>query len=211
MASESQQRRYGGKTVEERRAQRRRALIDAAKELWRDRGLAAVTVRGVTSHAKLTDRYFYEQFADQGQLLTAVIDDSVEAPIAAMLTAGAAEPEGAPPAVRLSAGLAAFIDHAEQDPLLARIFFSDSRYLPEVSDRTRVIEHRVAAAILYALNPKGEATEEQFDAALFCVGGVYTLMHERLINPDGKTSRQFAEQAVDWCLKIIGSVAPQGD
>ncbi|WP_278258124.1 TetR family transcriptional regulator [Nocardioides convexus] len=53
-------RRYGGKTAEQRRAERREALLAAAVDIWQESGWAAVTMRGVCARAGLTDRYFYE-------------------------------------------------------------------------------------------------------------------------------------------------------
>jgi AcrR family transcriptional regulator len=198
-------RRYGGKTAGERRAERRRALVEAGKTLWRDGGLAAVTIRGVTAQARVTDRYFYEQFTDLSQLLGAVIDDTVEGPVEAMLRAGATPPD-ADPATRLEAGLAAFIEHSAGDPVVARIFSSDASHLPAVAERTRVLEHRIAAAILYALDPEADPTSDDFDAALFCVGGVSTLIRQWLLNPERTSARVFAGQAVTWCLKVLDPI-----
>ncbi|NNH70325.1 TetR/AcrR family transcriptional regulator [Nocardia uniformis] len=68
-------RTWGGRTPEQRRAERRRRLIDAALEIWLDSGWAAVTMRGVCTRATLNDRYFYEHFADRDELLGAVWDE----------------------------------------------------------------------------------------------------------------------------------------
>lgn len=68
-------RTWGGRTPEERRAERRRRLLDAALEIWLENGWAAVTMRGVCTRAALNDRYFYEHFADRDELLGAVWDE----------------------------------------------------------------------------------------------------------------------------------------
>ncbi|HET6290833.1 MAG TPA: TetR family transcriptional regulator, partial [Amycolatopsis sp.] len=62
-------RRYSGKTADERRAERRLALLGAALDIWQEQGWAAVTMRGVCARANLTDRYFYESFANRDVLL----------------------------------------------------------------------------------------------------------------------------------------------
>lgn len=90
-------RTWGGRTTEERRAERRARLIDAALDIWIEHGWAAVTMRGVCQRTALNDRYFYEHFADRDELLGTAWD--------AVCT-------------EVFADLAAiFTDHAEQAPL----------------------------------------------------------------------------------------------
>jgi AcrR family transcriptional regulator len=204
------QRKYSGRSAEQRRAERRRLLLDAAEELWRDGGLSSLSVRAVAARAKLTDRYFYEQFAGLGALIGAVIDDVLEGPFAAMLAGGSA-PESASVQTRLTLGLAGFIEHAESDPLAVRIFLTDARHLESVAEHIRVAQHRVAAAILALLLADQDADPDSFDAALFCVGGVATLINERLLDPAKTVAAQdFAAQAVAWCARVL-SVAEDPD
>ncbi|WP_024802463.1 TetR/AcrR family transcriptional regulator [Nocardia sp. BMG51109] len=68
-------RTWGGRTPEQRRAERRERLIEAALRIWLDSGWAAVTMRGVCGRAGLNDRYFYEHFADRDALLAAGWDE----------------------------------------------------------------------------------------------------------------------------------------
>lgn len=65
-------RRYGGQSADERRRQRRQRLITTGLELLKEEGLAKVTVTGVCAKAGLTDRYFYESFANRDALLDAL-------------------------------------------------------------------------------------------------------------------------------------------
>lgn len=67
---------WGGRTTEERRAERRKRLIDAATEIWGESGWAAVTMRGVCSRTSLNDRYFYEDFKDRDALLVAAWENA---------------------------------------------------------------------------------------------------------------------------------------
>ncbi|QLY32105.1 TetR/AcrR family transcriptional regulator [Nocardia huaxiensis] len=66
---------WGGRTQEQRRAERRTRLIEAALTIWLENGWAAVTMRGVCTRAGLNDRYFYEHFADRDELLAVVWDE----------------------------------------------------------------------------------------------------------------------------------------
>ncbi len=197
------QRKYSGRSAEQRRAERRRLLLDAAEALWREGGMSALSVRAIAARAKLTDRYFYEQFAGLGALIGAVIDDVLEGPFAAMLAGGSA-PESADVQTRLTLGLAGFIEHAENDPLAVRIFLTDARHIESVAEHIRIAQHRVAAAILALLQPDHDADPESFDAALFCVGGVATLINERLLDETKTvTAQDFAAQAVSWCARVL--------
>ena len=54
---------WAGTTLADRRADRRRRLLDVGLDLLGSRGSAAVSVRSVCRTAQLTDRYFYESFA----------------------------------------------------------------------------------------------------------------------------------------------------
>ncbi len=205
-------RRYAGVPAEQRRQLRRKALLEAAKDLWRDGGVSAISVRAVSARAKLTDRYFYEQFASVGALVEAVIEDVLEEPFAAMMQASSA-PEEATVETRLTLGLAAFVAHAESDPLAVRIYLTDARHIAAAAEHIRVAQHRVAAAILSVLHPDRDAGPEDFDAALFCVGGVTTLLNELLMDTsEAVSAHDFAAQAVTWCSQILrpgaGMVAP---
>lgn len=66
---------YRGESPEQRRAQRRAALLDAALDVLTTGGWERVTVRSVCARAKLNDRYFHESFRDRDELLLAVLDD----------------------------------------------------------------------------------------------------------------------------------------
>ncbi|MCE7001534.1 TetR/AcrR family transcriptional regulator [Kibdelosporangium philippinense] len=61
---------YGGVSAEQRRSERRTALLEAAMDVLPD----GLTVRGVCGHAKLNDRYFYEHFRDCAELLKALAE-----------------------------------------------------------------------------------------------------------------------------------------
>lgn len=70
-------RRYRGSTGEERRVERREALIDAAIQVYGDIGYANASVRRVVQAAGLTERYFYESFKNSDDLLDAAFQHIV--------------------------------------------------------------------------------------------------------------------------------------
>lgn len=81
-------RTYGGRTAQQRREERRRTLLDVGRELWCEQGWAAVTMRGVCARAELSDRYFYESFADREALLVAIAEDVRDETVGLLLGTG---------------------------------------------------------------------------------------------------------------------------
>jgi AcrR family transcriptional regulator len=113
------ERRYGGKTATERRAERREQLLDAGLELFGTQGFAAVTIEALCAQAGLNPRYFYEQFTSREEVLGAVYERHVVAVLETVQAAIASSP--ADPAQRLTAGLTAFVTATLADERAARI------------------------------------------------------------------------------------------
>src|SRR5690242_12208968 len=67
--------RWTGVPLESRLALRRDNLINAGVQLLGSAGGPALTVRAVCREAALTERYFYESFADRDEFVRAVYDD----------------------------------------------------------------------------------------------------------------------------------------
>ncbi len=129
-------RTYAGRSAEQRTAQRRRRLVDAAMEIWGDQGWAAVTMRGVCARAGLIDRYFYESFADREALLAAVWDQVFEETMALLLEA-IADKGDQHPIDQLRAAIAAFVHHVAGDARRARIAFGEHAGSPTLEQRRR--------------------------------------------------------------------------
>jgi AcrR family transcriptional regulator len=67
--------RWSGVPLEDRQALRRDELVAAGVQLLGQESGPAVTVRAVCRAAGLTERYFYESFADRNEFVRAVYDD----------------------------------------------------------------------------------------------------------------------------------------
>ncbi|WP_410623629.1 TetR/AcrR family transcriptional regulator [Amycolatopsis sp. cmx-8-4] len=63
---------YAGQSRQERTADRRSRITEAALELFASRSYDDVTVADVCAKAKVAKRYFYEHFADRADLLITV-------------------------------------------------------------------------------------------------------------------------------------------
>ncbi|MBB3063611.1 TetR/AcrR family transcriptional regulator [Microbulbifer rhizosphaerae] len=73
----SKGRSYRGIDPESRKQKRRSALIEAGLELFGTRGYRASSVKMVCEQVGLTERYFYESFANREDLLGSVFDSLV--------------------------------------------------------------------------------------------------------------------------------------
>jgi AcrR family transcriptional regulator len=80
-------RRWSGVPLEDRQALRRDELIAAGVQLLGGEGGPAVTVRAVCREAGLTERYFYESFADRDEFVRAVYDDVCARAMSALMSA----------------------------------------------------------------------------------------------------------------------------
>lgn len=117
-------RTYGGRTAQQRREERRRTLLDVGRELWCEQGWAAVTMRGVCARAELSDRYFYESFADREALLVAIAEDVRDETVGLLLGTGI-DPQTDSQVLWLRRALEIIVDHVDQNPGSAQIFFGD--------------------------------------------------------------------------------------
>ena len=75
MSSGQRRGRWFGVPLEDRHALRRDELVAAGVQLLGEKSGPAVTVRAACRQAGLTERYFYESFADRDEFVRAAYDD----------------------------------------------------------------------------------------------------------------------------------------
>lgn len=125
--------RFRGVAAEERQAQRRRMLVEAGVELFGRRGFHAVTVRDLCQAAKLTERYFYESFANREALFAAVYDHLTGQLRDALMRALLPAPRETGAMAR--AALRVLFTSFRDDPRLMRILFVDVFTVSDDVDR----------------------------------------------------------------------------
>ena len=87
MPSGQRRGRWSGVPLEDRQALRRDELVAAGVQLLGGESGPAMTVRAVCRQAELTERYFYESFADRDQFVRAVYDDVCSRAMSALMSA----------------------------------------------------------------------------------------------------------------------------
>lgn len=160
--------RWAGVPLDDRRAERRGLLIDAAYALFGDGGEAALTVRSVCRACGLNTRYFYESFADTDELLGAMFD-KVSAELAAAVDVAIAV-VGESPAERTRAGMAAVLGFSSADPRRGRVLFTDARANPVLTARRAAMQDQLLAAVLEEgsrLHPGSNPVATRIGAAMY--------------------------------------------
>jgi AcrR family transcriptional regulator len=165
----AQARPYRGIPQDERRAQRRSQLIAAAIAVYGERGYRQATVKAVCEAAGLTERYFYESFANSEELLIASYDAVTYAVLDEML--GAAQQAGGDRTARGRAMLQTYFAALQREPRSARVFLVEIRGVSRAVDKAfdsslRTIGEQVGRMV----GSEGAAPDPLLQAAV--VGGV---------------------------------------
>lgn len=144
-------RTYAGRAPDERRADRRRRLLDAGYELFGTVGWEAAGIALLCATARVGTRSFYEEFDTREDLLrevaTTVVLDAVDR-LRDGLAEAPATPEG-----RVRAGITAYVGHLADDPRRARIAYA------AVPAAGRLLPDRHHASLAFA-----EVIAEEADA-----------------------------------------------
>ena len=74
MSAAQSSRSYGGRSVAERRAERRARFLDAALTVFADQSYAKSTISAICAEAGLSRRQFYEEFGGREEVLVALYD-----------------------------------------------------------------------------------------------------------------------------------------
>jgi AcrR family transcriptional regulator len=168
MTELSTTRSYRGQSQEQRRAERRSRLIAGAIAVYGERGYHQATVKAVCEAAGLTERYFYESFANSEALLIASYHTVTYSVLGDILRAGEAAQGGK--VARARAMLHAYFSALQREPLSARVFLVEIRGVSRALDQAfeaslRTIGHEVARL----LGP-GAVEDELLQAGV--IGGV---------------------------------------
>ena len=124
---------YRGVPQDERRAQRRAQLIGAAVAVYGERGYRQSTVKAVCEAAGLTERYFYESFANSEELLIASFN-AVTYSVLGEITE-AAQQAGRSRVARARAMLHTYFAALQREPRSARVFLVEIRGVSRAVDK----------------------------------------------------------------------------
>ena len=203
---------YRGVPADQRRAERRERLLDAALDLLGTEGWQATTVRGVCRRARLTPRYFYESFEDLDALLLAVFDRLLGETTERVLAAIAAAPPN--PEARGRAAIETFVLHLTEDPRRAQVAFVEALG-SEPLMRRRLEVMRLYAGILGAQARELYGTPPEADplvdlTATMLVGGMAELLISWLDGSLAVTREQLIDDVTELSVAIGEAAAALG-
>src|SRR5689334_24695043 len=192
--------RWAGVPIEDRRAERRVLLVEAAFRLFGDGGEAAVSVRSVCRESGLNTRYFYESFADTDDLLGAVYDQ-VSAQLGEQVEA-AMETAGDSLRARTRAGIAAVLGFSSADPHRGRVVFTDARANPVLAARRAQSQELLREGVLAEggrVNAGSDPVAAAVGAAIF-TGAMAELAQQWLAGNLGDDLDAVVEHALELVL-----------
>jgi AcrR family transcriptional regulator len=176
------ERRYRGRLPGERRAERRRRLLDAGLELFGTVGYHGTSIERLCAQAGVTARHFYQEFPDRESVLAELCDELIAEVTQAVLDAltGA---QGQQPRSRARAAISAFVHGMLDDPRRARIVCIEMTGVSPRLERTRQAALHSFAVITQAEIERTAdagliARRDYHLAALVAVGGTRELVME---------------------------------
>ncbi|WP_020497857.1 TetR/AcrR family transcriptional regulator [Sciscionella marina] len=129
---------YGGRTADQRRAERKERLLDAGFELFGSNGYAVTSIEKLCAAASVSTRNFYQEFDGREQVLIELHDRITARAMAAAVEAlEAAEDSGL--AQRVGAALRAYLEVTSSDPRWTRIAYVENMGVGKAVEEHRIV------------------------------------------------------------------------
>lgn len=189
-----------GATLEVRQAARRRDLLCAGIALLGDRAGPALTVRAVCRRAGLTERYFYESFADRDGFVRSVYDEvgsrAQDALVEAITHSGQSGRE------RAAAAVEAFVALMVDQPQMGRVLLIAPLTESALSGQGVALMPAFVALVHDQLSSVPDPDEKQM-TAIGVVGALSSLFIALLDGTIGVPRERFVEH----CVALVAGAA----
>lgn len=201
---------YGGRSAQERQADRRERFLAAGLELFgTGRGYRAASVTALCEAARLSTRQFYEEFGNLEDVLARLhlrVNDRTEQAVLRALTDAA----GLGFEQRITAVLRAYVTAATGDPRRLRIAFVEIVGVSAELERQRLVRRSRWVALLVAeaeaAAARGEAVARDYRlAATAFIGAVNGLLHDWTAGQFQATLDQIIDELV---ALLLGATRP---
>lgn len=191
---------WAGTTLDDRRAARRERLLDAGLDLLGTAGSSGLSVRAACRAAKLTERYFYENFADREEFVRAVYQRVADQAHRAL--ADAAANQSRPARERAEAAVTAFVELMVDDPRKGRVLLLAPVTEPALSARGVALLPVFTALIREHLPERMDPTERTL-AATSLTGALANLFTCYL----GGALAVPRDRLISYCVELLTSAA----
>ena len=189
---------WGGTTLGERRAARRRQLVETGLDLLGGEAPGAVSVRAACRGAKLTERYFYESFADRDALVLAVYEDVADEARTALEDATRTATDPVDVARR---SVEAMVGLMVDDPRKGRVLLVAPITESALASRTMELAP-VITAIIRSQLPPGTSERTRNLIATGLLGALMSLFHAYLQGTLQVSREVFVEHCVSLLLNV---------
>jgi AcrR family transcriptional regulator len=213
-------RRILGLDEEQRHAQRRKLLLDAALELFGTRGYTKTSIEALCQAAGIGTNSFYDLYPNKEAVLIGLYDhlgDQLREAITEQYIAHRDDPDPLPPL------LSAFVHTAVDDPRVARVFFI------EVAGISAAVEHhrrRSRNAFIDGVQAIGtdirnahiEVTDEQVATrpgpsprrnAVAVVGAIVEMTLDWLYDDDPDPVEKLVDDIAHHCHRVIHAIVDE--
>lgn len=192
-----------------RRAESRRRLLDAARELFVSRGYHATRPQDITKAANLGHGTFYIHFKDKRECFLAFVDEAQQELMASIEKATAEINADDSDAVSLKKTFMGIVDHATKHPGVLAAVMSDPAIIAaeEAPEETIVDQWAQNWAEGFAEQAKAGLVRNDIDPALLGMLMVGAMQSTLIYLARGTAP---AEQAIDQLVSfVISALAPQ--
>lgn len=179
--------RWSGVPLAERQSLRRAQFLAAGVQLLGEEGGPALTIRSVCRTAALTERYFYESFADRDEFVLAVYDD--------VCTRALHELQSSPTA---RDGVERFVSMMVDNPARGRVLLLAPESEPILTRAGATWMPDFIEMLQRTLARIGDSAVQQM-AATGLIGAL-TALFTAYLNGRLKTGRQ---QFIDFCVDML--------
>jgi AcrR family transcriptional regulator len=189
-------------------AERREQILDATKELARERGFHTVTIDAVARAAGITRPVVYGHFSDLAGLLNALVDRESERAAAQLAALLPTDLRSGDPRQILVGALRAFLEAVNADPTTWRLVLMPAEGTPDVL-RERFVRERAAVTAQLAsavgptlsLGPSGASPDPELTARVM-QALAEELARLSLEDPERYPVDRLVEYA-DWALRAF--------
>jgi AcrR family transcriptional regulator len=203
----SKSRSYRSARREEQLRSTRRAILDAARRLFRERGYDKTTISAIASGAAVAEPTVYKHFGSKRAVLLALVDDTINVRVPPRLETVL---EQASPRGRLAALARMCVDLASAAPDVVSVTLSAGNSDPQLGEMVRQMaegRRRSAALIARSLSMDGAlratCSEEQARDVMFALASpdLYDVLVTRFGWPESQFEAWLSETLETSLLK----------
>ncbi|MEV0249386.1 TetR/AcrR family transcriptional regulator [Nocardia sp. NPDC050712] len=200
-------RRIRGLDADQRSAQRRSQLLDAATELFATQSFSGTSIEQICQHAFVGTKGFYDHFDSKEACYTALLEQ-ITVQIQQRVAAAADAVADRPLPERIAAVLAEFVHAIADDPRLAKVTFGEAGGISPAVEKQRRGNRRWAAAFLDRQWSPGTPPDRARETlALATIGGMFELVADWLHHHDDGDEPDEVDLLIADLIRFVAVVA----